>query len=84
MIIEVARKKSIHTIIVATLPYKFEGAKRKLKAHQQLESINQLDIPVHVISAESVFEKYPNTNIYSSFPNLDKVVSDCIKSVLID
>lgn len=82
MISEVAQKKNIRTIIVATLPYKFEGAKRMMKAYQQLDRINQLELPIHVIPAESVFEKYPNTDIYSSFPNLDKVVSDFIKSVV--
>lgn len=83
MISEVARRINIRTIIVATLPYKFEGDKRMVKAHQQLDSLNKLDVPIHVIPAESVFEKYPNTDLYSSFPNLDKVVSDYIKSVLI-
>lgn len=82
VIFDVAREKNIKTIIVATLPYEFEGEKRMITAQQQLNRLNQLDVPIHIIPADSVFEKYQSTNIHTSFPNLDKIVTDYLTSVL--
>lgn len=83
-ICNIAKEKNIPTIIVATLPYEFEGEKRIIKAQQQLNHLNQLEVPIHVIPANNVFEKYPNTNIHTSFPNLDKVVSGDIYEIIED
>lgn len=78
----IAKEKCIPVIIVATLPFTIEGSKRRPKAEQQLCSLKTKFSKIVAISADSIFEKYPETDLISCFPTLDKVVAEYINKLI--
>lgn len=84
LICQVSSERNIRTFIVTTFPYRFEGDKRREKAQCQLDSLRKMNVPIHIIQADNVFDEYPETDLFSSFPNLDKVVSKYICNLIED
>lgn len=84
LICQVSSERNIRTIIVATFPYKFEGDKRREKAQRQLDSLRYMKVHIHIVQAENVYGEYPETDLFSSFPNLDRVVSKYICNLIED
>lgn len=84
LICKVTSERNVHTIIVATFPYKFEGDKRRVKAQLQLDCLRDMNVPIHIVQADCVFDEYPETDLFSSFPNLDRAVSKYICNLIRD
>ena len=58
--------------IIGSLPFIFEGEKRK-KAQEQIDSIEELGYKVIKIDAENIYELYNDVNYYNCFSYLDKI-----------
>ncbi|MFC2175381.1 cell division protein FtsZ [Bacteroidota bacterium] len=81
VIAEAARELGILTVGIVTIPFNFEGRKRKLQADKGLEELKKHVDTVLIISNDKLREMYGNLKLSEAFNQADDVLSIAAKGI---
>jgi cell division protein FtsZ len=81
VIAEVAKELGILTVAIVTIPFQFEGKKRKLQADSGLEELKKHVDTVLVISNDKLREMYGNLKLSEAFDHADDVLTIAAKGI---
>ena len=81
VIAEAARELGILTVGIVTIPFGFEGKKRKLQASIGLEELKKHVDTVLIISNDKLREMYGNLKLSEAFGQADDVLSIAAKGI---
>jgi len=81
VIAEVARELGILTVGIVTIPFTFEGRKRKIQAEKGLEELKKHVDSVLVISNDKLRQMYGNLTLREAFDKADDVLSIGAKGI---
>ena len=81
VIAEAAREQGILTVGIVTIPFGFEGKKRKLQASLGLEELKKHVDTVLIISNDKLREMYGNLKLSEAFGQADDVLSIAAKGI---
>lgn len=82
VIAEIAKKSGALTIGVVTIPFSFEGRKRKLQAVQSLEELKENVDALVVIPNDRILEiTHIRTTMRDAFGIVDNVISQTVQSI---
>lgn len=81
VIAKVAREMDILTVGIVTVPFAFEGKKRKQQAEEGLEQMRQNVDTLLVINNDRLREMYGNLSLGSAFAQADNVLSIAAKGI---
>lgn len=81
VIAEAARELGILTVGIVTVPFTFEGKKRKLQADAGLEELKKHVDTVIVISNDKLREMYGNLKLSEAFGQADDVLTIAAKGI---
>jgi cell division protein FtsZ len=81
VIAEAARELGILTVGIVTIPFGFEGKKRKLQAALGLEELKKHVDTVLIISNDKLREMYGNLKLSEAFGQADDVLSIAAKGI---
>ncbi len=81
VIAEAAREQGILTVGIVTIPFGFEGKKRKLQADQGLEELKKHVDTVLIISNDKLREMYGNLKLSEAFGQADDVLTIAAKGI---
>ncbi|MFT4543939.1 MAG: cell division protein FtsZ [Bacteroidia bacterium] len=81
VIAEAARELGILTVGIVTVPFTFEGKKRKLQAEKGLEELKRHVDTVLIICNDKLREMYGNLKLGEAFSQADDVLSIAAKGI---
>lgn len=81
IIAQVAKEMGILTVGIVTVPFNFEGRKRRIQAEQGLESMRQNVDTLLVINNERLREISGNLSIGEAFAQADNVLATAAKGI---
>jgi cell division protein FtsZ len=81
IIAKAAKEMGILTVGIVTLPFQFEGMRRKRQAYEGLENLKKNVDAILVISNDKLKEMYGNLTLTSAFWNADNVLTTAAKSI---
>ncbi len=81
IIAEAARELGILTVGIVTVPFTFEGKKRKMQAEKGLEELKKNVDTVLVISNDKLREMYGNLKLSEAFHQADDVLTIASKGI---
>ncbi len=81
VIAKVAKEMGILTVGIVTIPFGFEGKKRKLQADAGLEALKQSVDTLLVISNDKLREIYGNLKVTEAFGHADDILSTAAKGI---
>jgi len=81
IIASVAKEMGILTVAIVTLPFTFEGKKRKLQADSGLEELKKYVDTLLVICNDKLREIYGNLKMSEAFAHADNVLTGAAKSI---
>ncbi|MGZ4038673.1 MAG: cell division protein FtsZ, partial [Bacteroidia bacterium] len=81
VIASVAREMGILTVGIVTIPFVFEGKKRRLQAEQGLEEMKKYVDTLLVIGNDKLREIYGNLKMSEAFAHADDVLTGAAKSI---
>ena len=81
IIASVAKEMGILTVAIVTLPFTFEGKKRKLQADAGLEELKKYVDTLLVICNDKLREIYGNLKMSEAFAHADNVLTGAAKSI---
>lgn len=81
VIASVAREMGILTVGIVTIPFVFEGKKRRLQAEQGLEEMKKYVDTLLVIGNDKLREIYGNLKMSEAFAHADNVLTGAAKSI---
>ncbi len=81
IIASVARELGILTVGIVTMPFAFEGKKRKLQAEQGLEEMKKHVDTLLVICNDKLREIYGNLKMSEAFEHADNVLTGAARSI---
>ncbi len=81
IIASVAKELGILTVGIVTIPFTFEGKKRKMQAEQGLEEIKKYVDTLLVISNDKLRDMYGNLKMSEAFAHADNVLTGAAKSI---
>ncbi len=81
VIAQVAKEMGILTVGIVTVPFNFEGRKRRQQAEEGLESMRQNVDTLLVINNERLTEMTANLSISSAFSHADNVLTTAAKGI---
>ena len=81
IIAEAARELGILTVGIVTVPFTFEGKKRRLQAEKGLEELKKQVDTVLVISNDKLREMYGNLKLSEAFHQADDVLTIAAKGI---
>lgn len=81
VIASVARELGILTVGIVTLPFVFEGKKRRVQAEQGLEEMKKYVDTLLVIGNDKLREIYGNLKMSEAFAHADDVLTGAAKSI---
>ena len=81
VIASIARELGILTVGIVTLPFVFEGKKRRLQAEQGLEELKKYVDTLLVIGNDKLREIYGNLKMSEAFAHADDVLTGAAKSI---
>lgn len=81
IIASVAKELGILTVGIVTLPFNFEGKKRKLQAEQGLEEMKKYVDTLLVICNDKLREIYGNLKMGEAFAHADNVLTGAARSI---
>ncbi len=77
----IAREMGILTVAIVTVPFGFEGKKRRQQAEEGLEQLKQSVDTLLVICNDKLREMYGNLKLSDAFGHADDVLSTAAKSI---
>ena len=81
IIAKAAKEMGILTVGIVTLPFHFEGMRRKRQALEGLENLKKNVDAILVISNDKLKEMYGDLTLTQAFDNADNVLSTAAKSI---
>lgn len=81
IIAKAAREMGILTVGIVTLPFQFEGMRRKRQAMEGLENLKKNVDAMIVISNDKLKEMYGDLTLSSAFNNADNILATAAKSI---
>lgn len=81
VIASVARELGILTVGIVTIPFVFEGKKRRVQAEQGLEEMKKYVDTLLVIGNDKLREIYGNLKMSEAFAHADNVLTGAAKSI---
>ncbi len=81
IIAEAAKELGILTVGIVTLPFAFEGRKRKLQASEGIKEIKQYVDTLLVINNDKLREIYGNLSVGAAFDHADNVLTTASKGI---
>ncbi|HKC69813.1 MAG TPA: cell division protein FtsZ [Bacteroidia bacterium] len=81
IIASVAREMGILSVGIVTMPFVFEGKKRKLQAEQGLEEMKKYVDTLLVIGNDKLRDIYGNLKMSEAFAHADNVLTGAAKSI---
>lgn len=81
VIAQAAKEMGILTVGIVTVPFAFEGRKRRIQAEEGLEQIRQYVDTLLVINNEKLREITGNLSVSEAFAKADSVLSTAAKSI---
>ena len=81
IIAEAAKELGILTVGIVTLPFAFEGRKRKLQASEGIKEIKQYVDTLLVINNDKLREIYGNLSVGAAFDHADNVLATASKGI---
>ncbi len=77
----IAREMGILTVAIVTVPFLFEGKKRRLQAEEGLEQLKQNVDTLLVVCNDKLREMYGNLKLSDAFSHADDVLAIAAKSI---
>ncbi|HPN29849.1 MAG TPA: cell division protein FtsZ [bacterium] len=78
----ISKSLGILTIPVVTIPFKFEGKKRKIQAEEGLKKVTENADSIIIISNERLLENTDqNVGLYEAFAMVDDVAKDAVLAI---
>ncbi|MBS1651784.1 MAG: cell division protein FtsZ [Bacteroidetes bacterium] len=81
VIASIAKSLDILTVGIVTMPFSFEGKKRKMQAEQGLEELKKYVDTIIVIGNDRLREIYGNLKMSEAFAHADNVLTNAAKSI---
>lgn len=81
VIASIAREMGILTVGIVTIPFAFEGKKRRAQAEEGLEEMKKYVDTLLVIGNDKLREIYGNLRMSEAFAHADNVLSNAAKSI---
>ncbi len=81
IIAQTAREMGILTVGIVTIPFQFEGRKRKQQAEEGLEAMRDAVDTLLVINNDRLREMYGNLSLKTAFEYADNVLSTAAKGI---
>ncbi len=81
IIAKAAKEMDVLTVAICTLPFKFEGLKRKRQALEGLEQLKKNVDAILVISNEKLKEIHGNLSISEAFSKADNILTTAAKGI---
>ncbi len=81
IIAKAAREMGILTVGIVTIPFKFEGRKRKLQAEEGLEELREHVDTLLIISNDKLRELHGNLTLTAAFGKADDILTDAAKGI---
>lgn len=81
IIAKAAKDLGVLTVAIVTLPFKFEGLKRKRQALEGLEQLKKNVDSILVISNEKLKEIYGNLSVTDAFSQADNILTTAAKGI---
>lgn len=82
-ILKITQNLGISTIVIVTLPFRFEGKRRAKQAQIGLKEIINITWNVLVFKNQSIIEKYGDSNFRTAFHRVDFEVTQILKNAII-
>jgi cell division protein FtsZ len=81
VIAKVAREMNILTVAIVTIPFQFEGKKRKMQAEEGIEELKKYVDTLLIICNDKLREIHGNLKIGEAFAYADNILSVAAKSI---
>lgn len=81
IIAKVAKEMDILTVAIVTLPFKFEGIRRKRQALEGLENLKKSVDSILVISNDKMREVFGNLELSKAFSQADNILTTAAKGI---
>ncbi len=81
IIASVAKEMGILTVGIVTIPFKFEGRKRRMQAEAGLEELRQNVDTLLIISNDKLRELHGNLTLTDAFGKADNILTDAAKGI---
>ncbi|MCK5846062.1 MAG: cell division protein FtsZ [Bacteroidales bacterium] len=81
IIAKAARELGILTVGIVTIPFKFEGRKRKLQAEAGIEELRQNVDTLLIISNDKLRELHGNLTLTAAFGKADDILTDAARGI---
>ncbi len=81
IIAKAAKEMDILTVAICTLPFKFEGTRRKRQALEGLEQLKKNVDAIVVISNEKLKQIYGNLSLTEAFKEADNILTTAAKGI---
>ncbi|MBL4624546.1 MAG: cell division protein FtsZ [Flavobacteriales bacterium] len=81
VIAQVAKEMGILTVGIVTMPFLFEGRKRKMQASQGIETMRQSVDTLLVINNDKLREMFGNLSLRDAFEQADNVLTTAAKGI---
>lgn len=81
VIAQVAKEMGILTVGIVTMPFMFEGRKRKMQASDGIEAMRQNVDTLLVINNDKLREMYGNLSLRDAFEQADNVLTTAAKGI---
>ena len=82
VIAKAAKERGILTLAIVTMPFAFEGKRRKLQALEGLEQIKKSVDAYIIIDNDLLREVYGNLTLGEAFANADRLISEAVDTVM--
>jgi cell division protein FtsZ len=81
IIAQTAREMGILTVGIVTMPFEFEGKRRRQQADEGIEALKQNVDTIIVIRNQKLREMYGNLNLSEAFAHADNVLTTAAKGI---
>jgi len=81
VIAQIAKEMGILTVAIVTVPFAFEGKKRKQQAEDGLKELRQYVDTILIINNDKLREMYGNLKLTEAFAHADNVLNMAAKSI---
>jgi cell division protein FtsZ len=81
VIAQVAKEMGILTVAIVTVPFAFEGKKRKLQAEEGLKELREHVDTILIINNDKLREMYGNLKLGEAFAHADNILNIAAKSI---
>ena len=78
----ICKQKNVPVTVVCTVPFDFEGNRKRQRAFDAVKSLEEMGIPVTALHAEELLKMHEDLNFFNCFDYLDRYMADTVVSML--